>query len=310
LGRAVGATEYATRYVTTDISYITHPKTVNSSWDDGLLVNYKVGTVPSKRPIDVCDLWDQLMESLQRSNGAIGGGRIQVASDIDLLDPCAAPIIQGDTCGGHVCNRDLGESCIAGEVCGCTNGEKRSGPTDSCHPVESWQIPLWIIRRHQQNLVFNDSFGNPLDSVNKAYVKMFENGVGQCYPHTNLKNAFVSAEVNEIMNPMNLNASWDTGLLFNSTMNFRRGAVHTPSDAYQMLVKYIIERNNYQVGESGLYLNPYQPNPFSACYKNNCHPKGVCIEQGASRFECKCSIGYRGEFFFRFRAKKLENFHS
>jgi len=33
-------------------------------------------------------LWDKLMESLQRSNGAIGGGRINVASDVDLLDPC------------------------------------------------------------------------------------------------------------------------------------------------------------------------------------------------------------------------------
>lgn len=65
LGRAVGGTEYTARYVSTDISYITHPKTVNSTWDDGLLVNYKVGTVPAKTPIDACDLWDQLMVSRQ-----------------------------------------------------------------------------------------------------------------------------------------------------------------------------------------------------------------------------------------------------
>lgn len=138
------------------------------------------------------------MESLQRTNGLIGGGRLQVAADVDLLDPCATPADRGEHCGGQICNKDLGESCIAGQICGCTNGEKRANSKDSCHPVESWQIPLWVIRRHQQNLVFNESFGNPQDSIHKAYVKMFEDGIGQCYPHTNLRNGFVSAEVNEI----------------------------------------------------------------------------------------------------------------
>ncbi|KAI6201465.1 hypothetical protein M3Y96_00844600 [Aphelenchoides besseyi] len=293
MGRTVGGTEYTARYVSTDVSYITHPKTVNSTWDDGLLVNYVVNTVPSKSPVDACDLWDQLMESLQRSNGAVGGGRLQVASDVDLLDPCAKSLPTGDLCAGHFCNSDLGEVCIAGELCGCANGEKRSSPRDSCHPVESWQIPLWVIRRRQQNLVYNNSFANPLDSINKAYVRMFEDGVGQCYPHTSLKNAFVSAEVNEILEPMHVNASWDTGLLFNATMNFRRGTVRTPSDAYRALIQYIIDRNNYQIGESGLYLNPYQPDPFRACYKNTCHPKGLCFDEGPKSYRCACPPTYR-----------------
>jgi hypothetical protein len=43
--------------------------------------------------------------------------------------------------------------------------------------------------------------------------------------------------------------------------------VQVPSDVYNMLIRYIIDRNNYQVGQSGLYLNPYQPDPFRACYK-------------------------------------------
>lgn len=96
---------------------------------------------------------------------------------------------------------------------------------------------------------------------------MFETGVGDCYPHTTLKNAFVAAEVNEIVDPMVVNASWNTGVLFNATMHFRKGAVRLPSDAYNTLIRYIVDRNNYQIGHSGLYINPYQPNPFSACYK-------------------------------------------
>uniref|UniRef100_A0A915D2K1 EGF-like domain protein n=1 Tax=Ditylenchus dipsaci TaxID=166011 RepID=A0A915D2K1_9BILA len=74
------------------------------------------------------------------------------------------------------------------------------------------------------------------------------------------QECFVSAEVNDILDPMNVNASWDTGILYNSTMHFRKGAVQIPSDAYTTLVRYIVDRNNYQVGRSGLYLNPYQPN--------------------------------------------------
>lgn len=66
---------------------------------------------------------------------------------------------------------------------------------------------------------------------------------------------------------MAMNASWNTGLLFNATVYFRKGTIKIPSDAYYLLVRYIIDKNDYQVGQSGLYLNPYQPDPFKACYK-------------------------------------------
>lgn len=163
LGRAIGSTVYAPRYVNTDVSYITHPKTFNSSWPDGLLVNFTVGTVPSKtNPIDRCDLWQQLMESVQRSNGQIGGGRLTVAADIQQLDPCAKPLPRGDLCGGAICNKELGEVCIVAGVCGCANGEKRASPKDKCRPVESWTIPLWVIRKNLNNLIFNETFANPV----------------------------------------------------------------------------------------------------------------------------------------------------
>uniref|UniRef100_A0A7E4VNX4 Transmembrane cell adhesion receptor mua-3 n=1 Tax=Panagrellus redivivus TaxID=6233 RepID=A0A7E4VNX4_PANRE len=293
VGRAIGGTSYAPRYVNTDVQFINHPKTVNSSWPDGLLFNFTVGTSPSGNPIDVCDLWDQFMESIQRSNGAIGGGRLNVASDTDLLDPCYQPKPAGDLCGGQVCNTELGEVCIAGSICGCVSGEKRASPKDKCHPVESWTLPLWVIRKNQNNLVYNDTFANPQDELNKKYVEDFEKGVADCYPHTVLKNAFVSSEVNDILDPMVVNASWDTGILYNATMNFRKGAVRIPSDAYHTLVRYIIDRNNYQVGNSGLYLNPYQPDPFKACYKNECHPKGICVDLGPNAYRCECGPGYR-----------------
>lgn len=49
------------------------------------------------------------MENLGKTNGAIGGGRLRVAPDIDLLDPCAVPAPAGEQCAGAVCNTELGE---------------------------------------------------------------------------------------------------------------------------------------------------------------------------------------------------------
>uniref|UniRef100_A0A183C216 EGF-like domain-containing protein n=1 Tax=Globodera pallida TaxID=36090 RepID=A0A183C216_GLOPA len=293
IGRAVGSTSLAPRYVTSDVSYVTHPKAFNSSWSDGLLVNFTIGTHRGSEPIDRCGLWKQLMSSLHRSNGAIGGGRLNVAPDVDLLDPCAKPVPAGEQCGGAVCNESLGEVCIGGELCGCPMGHKRSGPDDQCRLVESFTIPLWVLRRGVHNLVFNDTFANPIDQLNKEYVRLFDAGVAQCYPHTALRGSFVAAEVNEILDPMVVNASWDMGLLFNATMYFRKGTVRVPADAYNALVRYVFDRNNNELGKSGLFLSPHQQNPFSACFKNNCHPKGICVELGPNAYRCECSAGQR-----------------
>lgn len=38
------STIYASKYITSDITAITHPKTINSTWSEGLLVNFTVAT--------------------------------------------------------------------------------------------------------------------------------------------------------------------------------------------------------------------------------------------------------------------------
>lgn len=293
IGRAMSSTTYGTRYVTTDVNYITHPKTVNSSWPDGLLFNFSVALLPSGTPTDICNLWDQLAKSIQRTNGAIGGGPLRVASDYDQLNPCRPKLPHGEVCGTNICNNELGEVCIAGSLCGCTHGEKRSSPTDICRPVEAWNIVLWVMRKDDEKLMYTDILANPRHMVTKELVKRFENGIGQCYPNTALAGSFVTAEVNEIMDPMNINATWDRGILFNSTVYFRKGSVRLPSDVYHMLIRYIMDRNNYQIGQSGLYINSYQSDPFKACWKNNCHPKGICIDLGPNAYRCECGQGYR-----------------
>ncbi|KAK6017312.1 EGF-like domain protein, partial [Ostertagia ostertagi] len=265
-----------------------------SSWPDGLLFKYDVQTTPSKQqPIDKCDLWKQMMASLQRTNGVIGGRSLRIADDSELLNPCRTEEPLGE-CGGKDCNLKLGEICIAGSVCGCPVGMRRAASTDVCRAVESWNVPLLVIRKEHTNLIYNDSFANPMDSTYKSYVRDYEtwNG-GNANPHTTLRNAFVAADVNEIVNPRMMNASWESGLLFNTTVHFRKGAVRIPSDVYYELVRYIIERNGYEVGDSGLYLNEYQPNPYKPCFKNDCHPKGICYDVNDRTYRCECGAGFR-----------------
>lgn len=88
---------------------ITHPKTVNPDWTDGLIVKANVDLTPSKEPTDACELFKQVQGSLQRSNLFVGGGSLRVAPDNDQLNPCFIETPLGETCGGQVCKESLGE---------------------------------------------------------------------------------------------------------------------------------------------------------------------------------------------------------
>jgi hypothetical protein len=76
---------------------------------------------------------------------------------------------------------------VAGALCGCPDGQKRVSQEDQCRPVESWLIPIWVLRRNQNNLQFNQTLANPLHPLTMEYVRLFEQGVAQCYPNTALR---------------------------------------------------------------------------------------------------------------------------
>lgn len=169
MARTFGGTAYAPRYVNSRVEYITHPKTVNSSWPDGLLFKYNVQTTKETRePVDECELWKQMRSSLERTNLHIGGGSLRVADDFDSLNPCRQAVEPIGECGGVNCNKALGEECIAGAICGCPAGMRRASSNDVCRPVESWTIPLLVARKEKTNLVYNDSFANPQDMIYKV----------------------------------------------------------------------------------------------------------------------------------------------
>uniref|UniRef100_A0AC35TFU5 EGF-like domain-containing protein n=1 Tax=Rhabditophanes sp. KR3021 TaxID=114890 RepID=A0AC35TFU5_9BILA len=295
IGRSFASTNYAQKYVNSDISYITHPKMINSSWPDGVLVNFTVGTIKTQKPINKCDMWDQLMQSLQRSNGQVGGGKLGVPADVDLLNPCAEPKPTGEKCGSSYCDKaELGEICIANSVCGCPDGMKRKDEKSRCFVVEGFNLPLLVIRDGLRNIAFNETFENPITEIHKQYSTRLESGISESYPHTNFKDSFISSEVNDITNPKLINGTWDVGLMYNTTVFFKKGAVKIPQDTYTEVVEYIRQKNNYEVGNCNLFINPYQSNPFDACYKNECHEKGICIpEKSVLGYRCECGKGYR-----------------
>ncbi|KAK5966841.1 Calcium binding EGF domain protein, partial [Trichostrongylus colubriformis] len=101
-----------------------------------------------------------------------------------------------------------------------------------------------------------------------------------------------AVEVNDIEEPSLRNASWISGVLYNFTTHFVRGTVSTPSVVFTDLVDYIIKKNNYEVGQSKLFISPDQMNPFTACYSSDCHPNAICTPLGKG-FSCQCPKGYR-----------------
>lgn len=46
------STSFAPHYVTTDVSYLTHPKAINNSWSDGLLVNFTIASNKNQKPLN------------------------------------------------------------------------------------------------------------------------------------------------------------------------------------------------------------------------------------------------------------------
>lgn len=90
----------------------------------------------------------------------------------------------GEPCGNSFCRAELGEECIAGmkktfnlwsltfflsgRLCGCPKGMKRSGPDAICRVVESWSLPLVVIRDGANKLNYSPNLGNPSDSIHKV----------------------------------------------------------------------------------------------------------------------------------------------
>uniref|UniRef100_A0A0N4ZF68 Transmembrane matrix receptor MUP-4 n=1 Tax=Parastrongyloides trichosuri TaxID=131310 RepID=A0A0N4ZF68_PARTI len=281
------------KYISSNVNYITNPKVENPDWDKGLLFNASVNT---KEPVDKCTLFKEIEESIEQTNLHLGGGHLVVASDIGELNPCKPPPKpKGIPCGGNnFCKEELGEICIAGKVCGCPNGQKRKTIEDSCKPVEGINLPLWVAREGQVPIKYdNKVHGNPIDEENRRLTSKFEKGVGETFDAIpDLKNYFISSEVNDIENPMKVNESWDSGLLYNFTSYFTKGAVDTPKNIFSKMLEYIKTQNNYEVGKSNLFINPDTPNPFNPCYNAKCHTNAVCTPNGNS-FICSCGKDFK-----------------
>ncbi|RCN51669.1 EGF-like domain protein [Ancylostoma caninum] len=290
LGDVFSHTDVAPRYVTTDVNFITNPKVENSTWDRGLLIN---GSVKLSGPeeVDKCKLFKQFVARVNAAGGRID--KLKVADDFTLLDPCKVEEqVYGTSCGTSFCNEALGEECIAGKLCGCPKGQKRKDAKSPCRVVESFNLPLYVIKDGTKVIKFTPDIANPRNDEHKDLVERFEMGVSESYDKTPLKSGFVTAEVNDIEEPSSRNASWIHGILYNFTSHFVRGSVGEPSTVFTDLIEYISKKNNYEVGTSKLFISSDQANPFSSCYSSDCHANAICTPVGKG-YSCACPSGYR-----------------
>lgn len=198
-----------------------------------------------KEEVDKCRFYEQFAEIVREMGGRVD--RIKLSDDADL-DPCKKEEEKkGIPCGNTFCSIELGEECIAGKICGCPKGQKRKDANSPCRAVESWNLPLYVIRDGHEKITYSPSLSNPLNDDHKDLVSRFESGVAQSYDKTPLKGAFVTAEVNEIENPESRKKSWDTGILYNFTSHFVKGSVAEPASVFTDLIDYIQKRNDFEV---------------------------------------------------------------
>ncbi|KJH46964.1 EGF-like domain protein [Dictyocaulus viviparus] len=258
-----------------------------STWNHGLLVNGSV-KLSGLEDVDKCKLFQHFAKQVKINNGRID--KLKVADDFMLLDPCKVEDqVYGVSCGASFCNEALGEECIAGKLCGCAKGQKRKNTQSSCRVVESFNLPLYVIRDGNTPLKFASNVANPMDEKHKdlvnrqvvtmkwilirstilklfvvpiqinmnillLYLNLSEKnviytGIAQSYDETPLNNGFIAVEVNDIENPSTRNASWVNGLLYNFTSHFVRGSVGEPSTVYTDLLEYILHKNNHEKKE-------------------------------------------------------------
>uniref|UniRef100_A0A915PRP0 Uncharacterized protein n=1 Tax=Setaria digitata TaxID=48799 RepID=A0A915PRP0_9BILA len=221
--------------------------------------------------------------------------------DQNPSEPGTVCLKEGIACGELVCQD--GEYCVD-QSCQCPSGEKRPSPDEKCRPnpvrlinlvkfpVESWSLPLWVIRQNTNELNYNSDLENQQSEQYKELVNSFVKGIAESYANTPLKNGFVVAEVNKISRPSDFIKQWDKGILYNFTVHFVRGTVASPPSVFTDLLNYITQRNNFQVGKSGQFISPIQANPFDNCYKSDCHPDAKCTSTPTG-YTCQCPETHR-----------------
>jgi hypothetical protein len=155
---------------------------------------------------------------------------------------------------------------------------------------EGFPLELWVLRHGNDPLMYNSTIGNPQLEQNKAYVVLFIEGISfivyylfmslgiaQTYVQSDrLKNGFITSDVNFIGDPSIANSSRDNGVIFNFTVYFVPGSLTQHKDAWDELMR-IIPANRYEIGQSDLFISPYQNDPFGSCFTNNCDKVGYLL---------------------------------
>jgi len=94
-------------------------------------VNFTVNTLASGGAVDKCDLWDKVVEAIQKTNGAIGGGKLNIGAHNDQLDPC---LDKRDECERNSTICPLNSHCVDlpnGYKCECLKGFIDASPKGS-----------------------------------------------------------------------------------------------------------------------------------------------------------------------------------
>ncbi|CAJ0580735.1 unnamed protein product, partial [Mesorhabditis spiculigera] len=286
IGSTLKKTEYAPKYLGTDLQIVLPPRIENPDWDRGLLLNGSVKLSPSA---DKCEVWKALSRQIESQGMVISKLGVD---NLDDLDPCGDRIM-GLACGAGFCNLALGEICAQNSVCICPKGFKRAHEGEKCVEVDSLNMPLYVIRDHESPISWTTELATPGTSYHKQIVDRFTSGIIEVLHHLQpVGQSVVTVEVKDIEEPSSRNASWETGALFNYTVYVKKGSVDTPRRVYTDMLDYIIRRNNMEIGTKKLFISPDQLDWGGPCYNADCGPNARCIPDGHGGYRCQCAVGF------------------
>ncbi|XP_013781631.1 uncharacterized threonine-rich GPI-anchored glycoprotein PJ4664.02-like, partial [Limulus polyphemus] len=198
-----------------------------------------------------------------------------------------------------VTNHELCKKIDGAWACECRPGYSRTENTLPCEDVKSYVVVLRVQKVKDSVLTYKTEMSNSLSLEFKELAALTKKAVTQAYKNSKVKEGYVSADVNSIMNIKKLNKPKELqeGVLVNFTVRVKRSSEIDENVLKKELSRSILA-SNYSVGNTELYVSPsvqsvQNAQDFDECSDdyNDCGRAAMCINQPGT-FTCKCKDGY------------------
>ncbi|XP_076366898.1 uncharacterized protein LOC143255318 [Tachypleus tridentatus] len=196
-------------------------------------------------------------------------------------------------------NNELCKMSPDGLSCVCRPGYARTENSTKCEEVKTFLLVLRIAKMKESVLAYKNEFSNSFSPEFKELAVLAKKGIHQAYEDSEVKQNYVTAEVNTINKVKTENSSneIDEGVSVNFTLHVKRNSLVNEESLMEELSRSILA-SNYSIGNTELYVSSLRRSvesvqDFNECIEdyNDCASTAICINQPGT-YTCKCKDGY------------------